>query len=82
MKLTRTLIASLFLALAAKPALAELTAEQVLEHQLSQSSTPEITVRAGGKRRSGNVLTVDRFLAEIALPDQEGTLLVAVAGAS
>ena len=82
MNLTRTLIASLLLALAAKPALAELTAEQVLEHQLSQYSTPEITVRAGGKRRSGNVLTVDRFLAEVALPDQEGTLLVAVAGAS
>ncbi|MYH59439.1 MAG: hypothetical protein F4145_15970, partial [Boseongicola sp. SB0675_bin_26] len=82
MKLTRTLITSLFLALAAEPALAELTAEQVLEHRLSQYSTPEITVRAGGKRRSGNVLTVDRFLAEVALPDQEGTLLVAVAGAS
>lgn len=82
MNLTRTLIASLILALAAKPALAELTAEQVLEHQLSQYSTPEMTVRAGGKRRSGNVLTVDRFLAEVALPGQEGTLLVAVGGAS
>lgn len=82
MNLTRTLIASLVLALAAKPTLAELTAEQVLEHQLSQYSTPEITVRAVGKRRSGNVLTVDRFLAEVALPDQEGTLLVAVGGAS
>ena len=82
MNLPRTLIASLFLAVAAKPALAELTAEQVLEHQLSQYSTPEISVRAGGKRRSGNVLTVDRFLMEVALPDQEGTLLVAVGGAS
>ena len=82
MNLTRTLIASLLLALAAMPAHAELTAEQVLEHQLSQYSTPEFTVRAVGKRRSGNVLTVDRFLAEIALPDQEGTLLVAVGGAS
>ncbi|MYF88335.1 MAG: hypothetical protein F4186_02500 [Boseongicola sp. SB0676_bin_33] len=78
----RTLIASLSLALAAGPALAELTAEQVLEHQLSQYSTPEITVRAGGKRRSGNVLTVDRFLVEVALPEQEGTILVAVGGAS
>ena len=82
MNLTRTLIAPLLLALAAKPALAELTAEQVLELQLSQYSTPEFTVRAGGKRRSGNVLTVDRFLAEVALPDEEGTLLVAVGGAS
>ena len=82
MNLTRTLIASVFLSLAAKPSLAELTAEQVLEHQLSQYSTPEISVRAGGKRRSGNVLTVDRFLVEVALPDQEGTLLVAVGGAS
>ncbi|MDE0521237.1 MAG: hypothetical protein OXH79_04695 [Boseongicola sp.] len=82
MNLTRTLIASLLLALGAMPALAELTAEQVLEHQLSQYSTPEFTVRAGGKRRSGNVLTVDRFLAEVALPDQEGSLLVAVGGAS
>ncbi len=82
MILTRSLIASFLLALAAKPALAELTAEQVLENQLSQYSTPDVTVRAAGKRRSGNVLTVDRFLAEVELPDQEGTLLVAVGGAS
>lgn len=82
MNLTRTLIASLFLALAAKPTFAELTADQVLENRLSVYSTPGITVRAGGKRRSGNVLTVDRFLAEAELPDREGTLLVAVGGAS
>ena len=82
MNMTRTLIATFCLALAAKPGLAELTAEQVLENQLSQHSTPEITVRAGGKRRSGNVLTVDRFLVDVALPDQEGTVLVAIGGAS
>lgn len=82
MKLTRTLFASLFLALAAKPSFAELTADQALENRLSVYSTSGITVRAGGKRRSGNVLTVDRFLAEAELPDQEGTLLVAVGGAS
>ncbi len=82
MILLRSLIATFCLTLAAQPGLAELTAEQVLENQLSQYSTPEITVRAGGKRRSGNVLTVDRFLVDVALPDQEGTVLVAIGGAS
>ncbi len=82
MILTRTLVAAFLLALAARPALAELTAEQVLENQLSLHPTPGITVRAAGTRRSGSVLTVDRFLAEAPLPDGEGTLLIGAGGAS
>ncbi len=66
--------------LAAVPALADLTAEQVLEDQIRQMQAYGLTAKVTSQTRNGNDLIVEGFSAGAVLP--EGTLRVDVGGAT
>lgn len=79
MTLTRSLTMTSAFALFAGPALADLTAEQVLADQLQQLSTVGISVKTTGESRSGNTLTVEGLEGTAELP--EGAMAFTVGGA-
>ncbi len=78
MKLTRTLTTTSIFALIAGPALADLTAEDVLADQLSQIRIYGLDAQATGQSKSGNTLTVDGLMATAEVP--EGSLSFAIGG--
>ena len=81
MKLTRTLMMTSALALvAASPAFADLTAEQVLADQLKQMGTYGLNAEVIGQSRSGDTLTVDGLAATADLP--EGNFNMTIGGAT
>lgn len=71
MTLTRTLLTmtSALAISAATPALADLTADQVLADQLRQMENYGLTAETTGQSRSGDTLTVDGLSAIAATPD-------------
>lgn len=70
MKLTRSLMMTSAAAMiAASPALADLTAEQVLADQLKQMDTYGLNIEVTGQSRSGDTLTVDGLAASAELPE-------------
>ncbi|NNE80134.1 MAG: DUF2125 domain-containing protein [Silicimonas sp.] len=79
MTLTRTLTSTSILALMAGPALADLTAEDVLADQLNQMSMYGIDVETTGQSRSGDTLTVDGLAITAEIP--EGSFTMTVGGA-
>lgn len=79
MTFPRILATTSVLALLAGPALADLTAEQVLEDQLKQMEMYGLTAQVTGQNRSGNTVTVDGLTATAAIP--EGDFTVQIGGA-
>lgn len=75
----RTLTMTSALALFAGPALADLTADQVLADQLQQMSMYGLTAEVSGESRSGDTLTVDSLTATGELP--EGAFSMTIGGA-
>ena len=67
------------LALFAGPALADLTAEQVLADQLQQMSMYGLDVAVTGQSRSGDTITVDGLTASAEMP--EGAFTMTIGGA-
>lgn len=82
MTLSRALTTSSVLAIIAGPALADLTAEDVLADQLSQMALYGLTVQTQGESRSGNVLTVDGLTAAATIPGEDINVILAVGGAT
>ena len=82
MTLTRVLTTSSALALLAGPALADLTAEEVLADQLAQMQLYGLDVEAQGQSRSGSVLTVDGLTATANIPEEDVSLKMTMAGAT
>ena len=82
MTLTRALTTSSVFALMAGPALADLTAEQVLADQLSQMSMYGLTVQTTGQSRSGNTLTVEGLSASADIPNEDASMAFTMGGAS
>lgn len=81
MRLKRTLLTGTALALLlAHPALADLTAEQVLADQLKQMETAGLKAEVVGQSRSGDTLTVEGLTADIEAP--EGAMQLAIGGAT
>lgn len=74
MKLTRTFTTTSMLALMAGPALADLTAEDVLADQLNQMSMYGMDVETIGQSRSGDTLTIDGLTATAEIPEGSFTL--------
>ena len=80
MTFTRSiLMTSAFALIAASPALADLTAEQVLEDQLKQMQSYGLTAQTTSQRKSGDVLTVDGYTSELVFP--EGSFTMTMGGA-
>ena len=77
--LTLTLTSAIAL-IAAGPALADLTAEQVLADQLSQMEFYGLDVATTGQSKSGDVLTVDGLSASASFP--EGNMVMTLGGAT
>ncbi|MCV6593056.1 MAG: hypothetical protein OIF48_08905, partial [Silicimonas sp.] len=80
MSFNRILSTSSLLALLAGPALADLTAEEVLADQLAQLALYGFNVETTGQSKSGNVLTVDGLTASGAIPDEEMTIAMSMGG--
>lgn len=81
MTLNRTLTLTSAIALVTSgPALADLTAEQVLADQLTQMEFYGLDVQTTGQSRSGDVLTVDGLAATAEFP--EGTMMMTIGGAT
>ncbi|MEM6384905.1 MAG: DUF2125 domain-containing protein [Pseudomonadota bacterium] len=81
MNLPRTMMMSTAIAtIAAAPAFADLTAEQVLADQLRQISQYGLTAETTGQTRSGDTLTVAGLTATGELP--EGTFEMSMPGAT
>jgi hypothetical protein len=81
MKFNRTLFTGTALALLlASPALADLTADQVLADQLKQMEAYGLKAEVAGRSRSGDTLSVDGLTADIEVP--EGALAVTIGGAT
>lgn len=77
---SRSILMTSALALcAATPALADLTAEQVLADQLKQMQSYGLAARVTSQSKDGDVLTVDGYTAELAFP--EGSVTVLIGGA-
>ncbi|MDA8585381.1 DUF2125 domain-containing protein [Rhodobacteraceae bacterium] len=81
MTLARALTTSSVLALLAGPALADLTAEEVLADQLNQMSIYGLNAQALSERRSGNVLTVDGLTATAEIPGEDVSIAMTMGGA-
>ncbi|MEM8802483.1 MAG: DUF2125 domain-containing protein [Pseudomonadota bacterium] len=80
MTFTRSiLMTSAFAILAANPALADLTAEQVLADQLKQMQSYGLTAETTSQSKSGDVLTVDGYTSELVFP--EGSFTMTMGGA-
>lgn len=77
----RALTTSSVLALFAGPALADLTAEDVLADQLSQMGMYGLNVQTQGQSRSGNVLTVEGLTAATSIPGEDVNIVLAMGGA-
>lgn len=69
MRLLGTLMTTSALALLAGPALADLTADEVLADQIRQMEAYGLTVETTGQSRSGNTLAVDGLKASAELPE-------------
>ena len=69
-------------ALAATPALADLTAEEVLADQLSLMDLFGLEVEIEGTSRSGDVLTVETLSSLIHFPEDDFAVLMSVQGIS
>ncbi len=82
MTLTRALTTSSVLAIFAGPALADLTADDVLADQLSQMSMYGLSVQTQGESRSGNVLTVEGLTAATTIPGEDVSIVFAMGGAT
>ena len=82
MTLTRVLSTSSLLALLAGPALADLTAEEVLADQLAQMSLYGLNVETVGESKSGGVLTVQSLSASTAIPEEDLTINMTMGGAT
>lgn len=81
MTIYRTLpLTSAIALITAGPALADLTAEQVLADQLSQMEFYGLDVETTSQSRSGDVLTVDGLTATATFP--EGNMLMTIGGAT
>jgi len=81
MTLSRTLFTgTAIVLLLASPALADLTAEQVLADQLKQMETYGLKAEVTGQSRSGDTLTVEGLSADVEAP--EGSMSVRIGGAS
>ncbi len=77
---SRTLmLSSALVFVAALPAAADLTAEQVLADQLRQMELYGLKAQTTGQSRSGDTLTVEGIMAQAELP--EGTFNLAMGGA-
>ena len=81
MTLTRVLSTSSLLALLAGPALADLTAEEVLADQLAQMSLYGLSVETVGESKSGDVLTVQSLTATADIPQEDVTINMTMGGA-
>ncbi len=82
MTFTRALTTSSVLALLAGPALADLTAEDVLADQLAQLSLYGLDVQTQGQSRSGSTLTVESLTASANIPEENVSLTMTMGGAS
>ncbi len=80
MTFSRTLTLTSTFALLAGPAMADLTAEQVLEDQLKQMTMYGLTAEVTGQSRSGDTLTVDSLTASATMP--EGSFTMTMGGAA
>lgn len=81
MTFPRSLLMTSAIALvAATPALADLTAEQVLADQLKQMQSYGLTAEVISQRKSGDVLTVDGYTSELTFP--EGSFTMTIGGAT
>lgn len=78
MKITRTLTTTSIFALFAGPALADLTAEDVLADQLSQVRIYGLDAQTTGQSKSGDTLTVNGMVATAEVP--EGTMSFTIGG--
>lgn len=81
MTFTRVLSTTSLLALLAGPAMADLTAEEVLADQLAQMALYGLTVETEGQSRSGDVLTVDSLKASASIPDENMIINMTMGGA-
>ena len=81
MTLTRVLTTSSVLALLAGPALADLTAEDVLADQLAQIALYGLDAQANGQSRSGDVLTVESLTATASIPEEDASVELTIGGA-
>ena len=82
MTLTRVLTSSSVLALLAGPAMADLTAEDVLADQLAQMALYGLDVQAQGQSRSGATLNVASLTASANIPEEDVSLSFTMGGAS
>ena len=82
MTLTRVLSTTSLLALLSGPALADLTAEQVLEDQLAQMALYGLQVSVEGTNRTGNVLTVGSLNATASIPEEDVLVTMTMGGAT
>lgn len=80
MNRTRLMTAASAIALSAGPALADLTAEDVLADQLAQMEVYGLDAEVTGQSRSGSVLTVEGLTAGATTPD--GSFSFTMGGAS
>ena len=77
----RVLTASSVLALMAGPALADLSAEDVLADQLAQMALYGLEAEAQGQSRSGSVLTVESLVASASIPEEDVSISMTMGGA-
>lgn len=82
MTLTRVLTTSSALALLAGPALADLTADDVLADQLAQMALYGFDVQAQGQSRSGSALTVASLSASANIPEEDVSISFTMGGAT
>ncbi len=82
MPFTRALSTTSLLALFAGPALADLTAEQVLADQVAQMELYGLQVAVGDQSRSGNALTVDTINALASIPEEDVNIKLTMGGAT